>query len=37
MLNEARENTEAMIDGMHEPKDGKRPANCKFKLDTPVK
>ena len=25
LLNEARENTEAMIDGMHEPKDGKRP------------
>ena len=25
LLNEARENTEAMIDGMHEAKDGKRP------------
>jgi hypothetical protein len=25
LLNEARENTEAMIDGMHEPGDGKRP------------
>ena len=26
LLNEARENTEAMIDGMHDPKDGRRPA-----------